>query len=904
MSKSREAAAVPETTQEVRFPLGGIDRTPGFGRPSTQQTQVGMARTTQIGVNVRSFEPVTGRGRGGQRPGLADYIEGPVNGDNVHVQELQAVPATWWVPGNDEDETGGLGIIPGSDALLPVFSVVNDAGLSTSSQSRVIWDNPGSPNDVKSYSSAAVLIPDTGVVAGLVVDQSAVLYQDGQELGRFAITGMASDRNGVVTAVPTGEDLYFFGTKADGTLTGRSVKYDQTQNWTQANIGSTSDLGSDTVDPAFICNDGTTAFINLMGTGIVQVTLATGVAVSPFVRCTNAALTTAAGNRYRNAGQCATNGTVVAVLVATESSPSVYGVVYVDVATGVATAVELDLRTVDPTYPWPDFSGETYLQSDGTDFYLMRYHFERNATDGYKYSRVLKLDGTSGAITQTSRDLAVSDRWIGYASLNDDVYVSSSYGMQAAALNVFGGGIVPPFKGFFDAGSFTSAGLYASDGDATNAMNYNRAVALIGVAGGTVKVAYNGLWTDVTSGTGLNTDVWAIRSTVLFGKVYFADSTSWKRYDAYTNTLEAWPTTAGSQPKDARQNQPRLICTWRGRIVVSGLLFDANNVFMSKVGDATDWQYAPLNPSQTDAIALNASRLGQVSDVVTCLIPYSDDVLLIGGDHSIWMLRGDPLFGGNLDNVTNSVGMAWGNPWCRDPGGTVYFMSSQAAVYTIRPGEKPVQISLKIQDTLDQINLNRCIVRLGWDEKRNEVRVFVTPTGGAQPARHFCYEVRSNAWWEDTIATDSMNPLCLLQWYGNSESDRGLLIGSYDGTVRICSNDAPNDDGTDIESDVVLGPFLAATFEELILKELQPIMATYTSSVRFDVYAGETAEDAIARGSVASGIWESGRGYTDPVRVAGHAVYVRIRANRPHAVEALRVKTMTLGASRARDARI
>lgn len=906
MAKSRSGPA--ETTQEVRFPLAGIDLTAGFGRQPNANTQVGVARTTLIAENVRAFEPTTGRGRGGQRPGCADYISGPVETDGTHVQELQAVTVTGYfalAPAEGGGGSGG-GAIPGSDFALAALAMNSSSGVSVSSASRAVWNIPSNGAENKSLTIAAIAVTDDGITVATIVDQEAVFSRDGQEFAdRIAIPSLGGDRIAVVTA--DSANFYFFGTTTAGVLVGLARTSESAPVWSQSNIGATSDLGTETTGaPAAVGVTGGICYVNLRDTGIVQVTAATGVAVSPFILIANAAITTAAGSPYRNAGQFATNGTRAAILVATETAPYFYGVVYVVLATGVATAVRTGLVSVDEDYPWQTYSGESYLTSDGTHFYLMEFHFERNASDGQKYSRVVKLDGTTGAVLWTSEDLPVAAKAIGYGSYYDTLSVSNAYGLLPASGAVYGGGTTPSFDAFFDAGSFSAVGLFAGGGAEANASQYNRTVLLLGVSGGTVKVSYLGLWVGVTSGdNALNEVVSVVRSTVLNGRVYFLDTTNWKYYDSATNAMVDWFASAGVLPVDNLENKPRLICTWRGRIVISGLPMDPQNWFMSKVNDATDWDYFPVSPSSVDATFGGATDgLGKIGDPVTCLIPYTDDILIIGGDHSIYMLKGDPLFGGQIDLVTNTIGMAWGNPWCRDPGGTIYFMSSQCQIYTLRPGEKPVQISLKIHQILDRISLGSVVVRLGWNEVTNGVHVFVTPFGRAQPATHFYYEARSGAWFVDRFSINNLNPMAILQFYGSSPRDRVLLFGSWDGTVRGLDVDAPNDDGFDINSDVVCGPFTSQNFEELILKELQGIMGSVTSSIRWDVYSGETAEEAIAGGAVVSGVWETGRSYTEPVRVAGHSIYVRLRTNRPWSMEALRVKMMTLGASRARDAKV
>lgn len=70
--------AQPETFADIRFPLAGIDSSDRYDSPPSKSSPLGVSKTTQVGVNVRSFESLTGRGRGGSRAGLVKYIAGRV----------------------------------------------------------------------------------------------------------------------------------------------------------------------------------------------------------------------------------------------------------------------------------------------------------------------------------------------------------------------------------------------------------------------------------------------------------------------------------------------------------------------------------------------------------------------------------------------------------------------------------------------------------------------------------------------------------------------------------------------------------------------------------------------------------------------------------------------------------
>ncbi len=86
------AQQADESFVDLRFPLKGVDVSQGFG-----MQQPG---TTPIGQNVRAYDTLTLRARGGSRPGLTRYINAQVNGTNV-IQELNYVVGVGYVaPGS------------------------------------------------------------------------------------------------------------------------------------------------------------------------------------------------------------------------------------------------------------------------------------------------------------------------------------------------------------------------------------------------------------------------------------------------------------------------------------------------------------------------------------------------------------------------------------------------------------------------------------------------------------------------------------------------------------------------------------------------------------------------------------------------------------------------------------
>lgn len=441
---------------------------------------------------------------------------------------------------------------------------------------------------------------------------------------------------------------------------------------------------------------------------------------------------------------------------------------------------------------------------------------------------------------------------------------------------------------------------YQPPGGTMQSSASGRVVSLVGVSQGAVSSCVPGgtSWTVATNATGrayaLNyTGI--VRSTQLNQKLWFVDGTNYAYFDPATNTVYNWAATEGSMPASETSNKCRLICTWRGRIVMSGALDEPHNWFMSKVSEPTVWNYFQDPPVSTQAVKGNNSALGLVGDMVTCLIPYSDDVLIVGGDSTIYAITGDPMLGGQIDLVTSAIGMAWGNPWCMDPMGQVYFMSNRTGIYIMTPGAKPQRISQQIEQLLLAYNTGHNTVRMFWNDRFQGVHVFISPTVEPSLTTHFFWEQRSGAWWMDQFADTDFDPLCGCVFDGNLPEDRAVLIGSWDGYVRSLSTTATQDDGRDIESVVVLGPLNTRNLDQMLLRAMQAVLAEDSGDVDYEVYVGSSAEIALSNDPVASGTWSSGRNLNNLINWSGHNVYVKLTSSDAWAMEQIRFEIASRG---------
>jgi len=246
----------------------------------------------------------------------------------------------------------------------------------------------------------------------------------------------------------------------------------------------------------------------------------------------------------------------------------------------------------------------------------------------------------------------------------------------------------------------------------------------------------------VTDGAAaLNSASRIVMSAISQGKVYYIDGEQYRVYDPDTDTASEWVSTgAGTLPKRAK-----IIVEWAGKIVLARVEGEPQNAYFSETGNPHGWDLFPPVLKPTSAYALAATQAGPVPDTINTLIAYSDNQLIIGGDHSIHILVGNPLAGaldpargtfpsGQIRLVSDTIGMAFGRSWCRDESGVVYFFGSRGGLYRMVPGSVPQKLSTKIDRRIKELDLNFFTVRLVWNTVDRGVHLYFVPIDVVPPA--------------------------------------------------------------------------------------------------------------------------------------------------------------------------
>lgn len=411
-----------------------------------------------------------------------------------------------------------------------------------------------------------------------------------------------------------------------------------------------------------------------------------------------------------------------------------------------------------------------------------------------------------------------------------------------------------------------------------------RSVELLAVSNGTIKKkASASSWTTPTGGSSaLDINKLYVRAAAGFDRVYFTDGEVYKVYNPQTNTVAAWRADEGRLPPRCK-----LLTIWSNRLVLARGADDPFNWYMSKVGDFDNWDFFPYPATVDQAVAGNNAPAGVCPDVVNALIPYSDDLLLFGGDRSIWRLTGDPADGGRFDMVSDITGVAFGNAWCKDSEGVLYFMGSRGGVFAYAPGMQPKEISNTfIRERLAVIDFSAVRVEMAWNDRERCVMLFIMPTDTSAPT-NYIYDVDNGGWWPFDFSTTAVtadavpSTVCVVD--GDAAGDRAVLIGTHGGYVWYWNVAADaDDDGVGnyvIDADIYIGPMVPFGSMEAKLQKVYPVMGANAADTTLTIYGADSPDFNNIGSAQETATIGDDRTTTVNLRARGQALWFRLQNN-------------------------
>lgn len=298
-----------------------------------------------------------------------------------------------------------------------------------------------------------------------------------------------------------------------------------------------------------------------------------------------------------------------------------------------------------------------------------------------------------------------------------------------------------------------------------------------------------------------------------------------------------------------------LACLYRDRLVLAGSPVAPHAWFMSRQGDPTDWDYGFVSTDGGRAVAGQSALAGLISEPLTTLITHRDDYLIFGTANTMWILRGDPAMSGQIQNISQRIGVAGAFAWCRGPGGELIWLSRDGIyLLTADAGGVPVQISRdKLPQELIDIDAVNYSVSLEWDTRDIGVHIFITPNNSTA-RNHWWLDWTNKSFWPVTIPT-TCDPFVTLAYAAQNNFDGSVILGGRDGYIRRFKDEAFTDDATAITSYVTFGPLKlgGGEFGVGLITEMQAMLAQNSGSVTWGVLTKPSNEPLFNQAMLVTG---------------------------------------------------
>lgn len=383
------------------------------------------------------------------------------------------------------------------------------------------------------------------------------------------------------------------------------------------------------------------------------------------------------------------------------------------------------------------------------------------------------------------------------------------------------------------------------------------------------------------------------------GRVLLADSIL-REYDLQNGSVVAVPASEGIVP----ENQP-VIALYRDRVILTG---KDHLWYASRMSDIEDWDFGATMEDGGRAVAGQLSHSGVIGDVPIAAIPFEDKALTFACENSLWVLYGDPATG-KLERISGEIGIVSPNAWAMSADGQMAFLSNDG-VYLWRVGSQaaPVRFSeARIPWRLREIDPGANIINMAYCPRERGFHLFVTPETGA--GLHWWLDPEHKAVWPVVLQADHQ-PTAVARVNDGGLAD--VALGCSDGYLRMFREDSVTDDGSPLESHVLIGPvrISANDMKAAVLAEVHAIMSAFIGDVTWRVYMDDSAESVVDRavqaveddisdgavgGFQATGVWSSGRNKVSRTRVRGSWVVIQITGQLQWSYEAIEIVVRHLG---------
>ena len=379
-----------------------------------------------------------------------------------------------------------------------------------------------------------------------------------------------------------------------------------------------------------------------------------------------------------------------------------------------------------------------------------------------------------------------------------------------------------------------------------------------------------------------------------------------KVYDPAAGTVSTLTASAGTAPTNCK-----LVCRYTDRVVFAGDVNNPHLWYMSRKGNPLDWDYSQLAAGDNgSAIAGQDSDAGEIGAPMTAIAPFGDDYMIMAASDALFVMRGDPAFGGQIDSISRRIGVIDKFAWTYTPEGHFLFLSKDG-LYVLPSGAsgEPQSISReKLPNDLFNVDITNYDVSMSFDVEFRGAWITLSNKTAGQTTSYF-FDWENKAFWP--MVYPSTQEVCV-SYNVATPFVRGVILGCKDGYLRRHSVTASDDDGTAIDSYCEIGPIRLADseYDEGLVSELigtvhygmgaSVTWTTRTAKNAQSLYNSVTGSVDTRTGTWTTGTRGDGLNVKERQRIRGGAMALKLEdvSGNPWAVENVTVGIKTAGKQR------
>lgn len=486
----------------------------------------------------------------------------------------------------------------------------------------------------------------------------------------------------------------------------------------------------------------------------------------------------------------------------------------------------------------------------------------------------LAVASANGEVWRES-EFGVMEKVVSSLTLNADRQLQATEFNQKLYIADYGDDVLTGSSGTIDVTGFLLDDAGVADWTAQNIDTDDHVVV---ITNGSANVT-NGVYSIASLAA---TELTLVQDAGTTGTCTYRITRGPKIYDPGANTLSLWLATAG---KGEVPTGTTLLSLYRGRMSMTGDPALPNVWYHSRQDDPLDWQYSDTVDDVARAILGQNNDFGVVGEPITAQAPFSDDFLIFGAANSMWVLRGDAAFNGQIDNISYRTGIMSGDAFTFGPSGELIFLGRDG-IYMLQSGttgsvSSPASVSGEyLPDSLRDINPDAFQTTLEYDIVEQGVHIYISPLdGGVQ--RYYWMDWEHKRFFPSTLQI-AHEPIKTLGFTALDKT-RAVLHGCRDGFIRKYSRLFVTDEAFAIASHVLLGPFYLGGSElfQGVLKELSAIMGKNSGDVAWKLFVGDTHQDVITNALLAAapdsqGMFKKGFNFNERIDRRGGSAVLRI----------------------------